>query len=221
MPPGWYDDPHAYGWLRYWDGTAWTRETAPRPAAYSAPQPVPQQTSAYASFWARLGAYVLDLLIVVIPIEVIVLAVWMPANWDVVAGLSDDFAAGKPGAFTQIMEAESGPILIITLILGPAWFAYQYLTVRAWSATAGMRVVGIQVADAAGGRVGARSAAVRAGILGGVQLLGAVPVFGAMVTMAFVVDCLSMNWDPRRRTWHDRAAGTVVVKRARLRASPQ
>ena len=38
MQPGWYDDPFARGWLRWWDGTAWTSQQMPH-GATSAPSP--------------------------------------------------------------------------------------------------------------------------------------------------------------------------------------
>ena len=41
MPPGWYPDPFASGWLRWWDGTAWTSQQAPAHAAPPALHPAP------------------------------------------------------------------------------------------------------------------------------------------------------------------------------------
>jgi hypothetical protein len=36
-PPGWYPDPSDAGGQRYWDGSQWTAQTAPRVAAGMAP----------------------------------------------------------------------------------------------------------------------------------------------------------------------------------------
>lgn len=39
MPPGWYADPVTPGLLRWWDGQAWSAQTAPDPAFFAAPAP--------------------------------------------------------------------------------------------------------------------------------------------------------------------------------------
>lgn len=39
MNPGWYDDPDEPGYLRYWDGVAWTDEQKPVPEVMTAPEP--------------------------------------------------------------------------------------------------------------------------------------------------------------------------------------
>lgn len=40
-PPGWYDDPALLAARRYWDGTNWTAQTAPRQPSPVAPGPTP------------------------------------------------------------------------------------------------------------------------------------------------------------------------------------
>jgi hypothetical protein len=39
-PPDWYDDPMTPNVLRYWDGSHWTEQLAPRPAPQVATSPV-------------------------------------------------------------------------------------------------------------------------------------------------------------------------------------
>ena len=65
--------------------------------------------------------------------------------------------------------------------------------------TVGMRVMQIRVIDAdTGGRVDYGRCVIR--------------YFVAIVSgVAFLLGYLWMLWDPRRQTWHDRAAGTIVV----------
>lgn len=227
MDPGWYDDPQEFGWLRYWDGNAWTRETAPRPADY---QPPSQQLSnpGFASLWARLGAYIIDWLIVLIPIELVVVGIWMALNVELVNGLAERLATGDTTAFGDLMAAEMGPIVIVSLLTGPAWFCYEYFMLRSRSATVGMLALGIRVVPEAGAGASAnaasdqpdaklsqRSLLIRAAVFGGVHLLSAVPIAGSVVNIVFLVGCLSMLFDPRSRTWHDRLARTLVINKPR------
>ena len=211
MPPGWYDDPHEFGWLRYWDGTSWSRETAPRPASFVPVQP----PEAYASFGERLLAYVIDALILAFPVSMLVVTVWVTLNPGLEAQLTKAMAGGGLDALSELVAAEAGPILASSLLMAPVWFCYEYFTLRGWSATVGMRALRLKVITGAGTRVTARSSARRALVFGVLQLAGVIPIVGPLITLTFLVDCLSMNWDPQRRTWHDRWADTTVVKVAR------
>ncbi len=217
MDPGWYDDPLEFGWLRYWDGSAWTRDTAPRPADFR--PPTPQRVDPeLASFWARLGAFIIDWLIIILPIELVVVGIWMTLNVDLVNGLAERMAAGDTAALGNLIEAETGPIMIVSLLSGPAWFCYEYFMLRARSATAGMLLLGIRVVPD-GGDPGAklprRSLFLRATVFGLVQLLAAVPIAGTVVNLVFLVGCLAMLFDPRGRAWHDRLAHTRVIRQTR------
>lgn len=215
MPPGWYDDPHEFGWLRYWDGTSWSRETAPRPAAFVATEPPPP----YASFGERLLAYVIDMLILTIPVSMVISTAWIALNPELASQLLDSFSGGEQGALSNMIDAESGPILLATIAMGPIWFCYAYLTLRKWSATIGMRALRLKVIAAGADNVPPGSAARRAAVFGVVELAGVIPVIGTLISVVFLVDCLSMIWNPERRTWHDRWANTTVVKLPRQRSS--
>ena len=71
----------------------------------------------------------------------------------------------------------------------------------------GMRIVGIRIVRADNGeRPGYGRAFGR--VLTRV-FLGAVPVLGGLVQL---FDHLWMIWDADRQTWHDKAAGTYVIK---------
>jgi len=230
MSPGWYDDPYSYGWLRYWDGGSWTRDTAPRPAGYRSPsQALSQRPTSgaaalspagrFASFGSRLGAFLLDAIIVMLPVDILVSAIWMALNWDFIVSLSNSIEGGQALDFGQLVNAETGAAVAFGLLLGPVWFIYEYVTLRRWSATLGMKIVGIQVAPLAvvvpadTRTVTRRATLVRALVFGAVPLLNIVPVVGLLVVIAFLIDCVSMLADRQSQTWHDKAAGTVVVKR--------
>jgi len=45
MRAGWYPDPWAPGWLRWWDGATWTGSTAPGPPSGAAPSQWPRATA--------------------------------------------------------------------------------------------------------------------------------------------------------------------------------
>jgi uncharacterized RDD family membrane protein YckC len=86
---------------------------------------------------------------------------------------------------------------LISLVVGIAYTAYFLGSPS--GQTVGMRVMQIRVVDAeTGGRVDYGRCVTR--------------YFVAIVSgLAFLLGYFWMLWDPHRQTWHDRAAGTVVV----------
>lgn len=59
--PGWHPDPHQPGYLRYWDGRAWTSHTSPLPVAPTTPIAGPRRSRSKA-VWIVSGVAVLALL---------------------------------------------------------------------------------------------------------------------------------------------------------------
>jgi uncharacterized RDD family membrane protein YckC len=145
----------------------------------------------YADFWPRVGAYVID---------------YIFSN---VAGVVALFAA----AFIAILAADrSGDIVlqedqdtlvvigVVTGALGAAVVSVLYFWLGdAWGGTPGKRLVGLGVVDAGtGGKIGLSRGFLRFLVM----TLGAVTLY---------IGWLWCIWDKKKQTWHDKAAGSVVV----------
>ncbi len=84
-------------------------------------------------------------------------------------------------------------------------FVYSFVLIAFWSHTLGMAWLKLDAVDAIDGRlpIGPGKAAVRslaAGVL-------------TVLPIAAIVDLLWPLWDPRNQTLHDKAAGTLVLRR--------
>ncbi len=99
-----------------------------------------------------------------------------------------------------VLRAVTGDVLgsLLGMALSLGYFTYLHSTKA--GQTLGQKAVGIRIADAAtGGQVEPGNAAIR----WLVSILSGVAIF---------LGYLWMLWDPRKQTWHDKAASTVVVK---------
>jgi uncharacterized RDD family membrane protein YckC len=160
--------------------------TAPLPGGASAP---PSFTAAgpppgaLAGFWRRLVAAVLDWLLIGI----------------VAAAIGDLFGVEAPSppaadGGVNIQLAGTGPFILVEL----AYFTWFHATGAGQSI--GNKILGIRVLDAETGR---SLPYARAFVRALMSNLSALPCF---------LGFLWMLWEPRKQTWHDMVANSLVVR---------
>lgn len=133
----------------------------------------------YVGFWARVGATVIDSILVCILIVPILLAVYGPGYW----------------LDTSLIK---GPVDFLVSFVLPAIAVIVFWAAK--QATPGKMAVSARIVDArTGGKPGTRQLIVR--YLG--YYVSMLPLFLGIIWVAF---------DPRKQGWHDKLAGTVVVR---------
>lgn len=162
--------------------------------------PVSPQGRPLASWGKRLGAALIDAVVITIPSYIIMLVVGVGAfqSADIE---TDEFgnvvSVGDPSSFIVTMLVSFG----IVTALG---IAYQvYFNGSEKGQTIGKMALKIQVRDEkTGGPIGYGRAAIR--------WLVAVVLWAACYVPG-IVDALFPLWDPKRQTIHDKAANSLVV----------
>ena len=140
---------------------------------------------------ARLGAKVIDLLILVAVIVGGVIVV-------LVALVAEGFGVG-----IGLVEG----VFLSALLIVLASLLYDPLLIAIRGQTVGKKATGIRVVRADNGELPTLGRSFARWALPGVLL--AIPVAGyALTALCFA----SLTRDPSRRGWHDKLAGTVVVK---------
>ena len=137
----------------------------------------------YVGFWARVGASIIDTLLVMVICAPLLLWIYGADYW-----LSDEFIKGPADVLINWIL----PAVAIVLF----WIYRQ--------ATPGKMVISARIVDA---RTGGKPTT---GQLIGRYLgyyVSTIPLFLGLIWVAF---------DPRKQGWHDKLAGTVVV-RSRVR----
>jgi len=186
----------------------------PPPYAWAPPEPErkpgPAPGLQYAGFWIRLGAYLLD----AIPLLIIGFIFLLPtfgAFGDVIAAmppLPRGVGVNSPeylewqrllqermtGAMAPMYSA-SGILQIVTIVYFVGFWAWR-------AQTPGMMVLGLRIArDTDGTKPGLGRAILR--------------YIGWIISAAvLLIGFIWIAFDSRKQGWHDKIAGTVVVRRS-------
>jgi len=153
----------------------------------------PQVVAGYAGFWQRLGAYLLDFFIVLalalIPAVIVGLLVYAAVYPSGQLFVTQQQQEDAQGAASAAGWAVYGLIGLVYYLVG-------------WSsgATWGMRAMGLRmvVLEDPQSAPGFGRALVRYLV----SVISGLPLY---------LGYLWMLWDDKKQTWHDKAAGTVVV----------
>ncbi|WP_026583091.1 RDD family protein [Bacillus sp. J33] len=166
-----------------------------------------ESTKEYGGFWIRFAAYLIDTIIVGIPLSILTIVIFM-----IFFGASDAFnmLLSDPSYMeTEMTDAEALALLgsyfgaagvsgIISLVVALAYFAGLHAS--KWQGTVGKKILGLKVTDLNGNRISFWRALGRylaMSFLSGILLIG-------YIIAAFT---------EKKQALHDLIAGTVVVKK--------
>lgn len=146
---------------------------------------------------ARFGARMFDLFV----LFVINMIVWFTSvDWDEVSDEvqqeTPDLAALEPGVIWWVM------VLI--------WFLYETASVALWGRTLGKRIAGIRVVNAQTGAIPGWGKAIGRWAVPGIP--AAQNFIWPIGALWWILCNVSLTWDRVYQGWHDKAAGTLVIK---------
>lgn len=150
---------------------------------------MPQQESEieYAGFWSRLGATLIDTILVMIVTVPLLMAVYGMSYWE-----NDAFLVGP----ADFVISHVLPAIIVILL----WVRL--------STTPGKMAIGATIVDA---RTGGKPTTAQFIIRYFGYFVSTVPLFLGFIWVGF---------DSRKQGWHDKMAGTVVIRRKAGGAEP-
>lgn len=193
LPPGWYPDPTPPRGKaprpRWYDGERWTYQYGPAPEEAGGPGRTPVGAT-LAGWWVRLGAYLIDGLIVYVASIFLSLAFLGPVDWELVI-------------WTWTFFVVSLGVSVL----------YEACFLRWKRATPGKLALGLRVQLRERSGSMAWHVILRRSIgknLG--YILGLVPYVGGLLAFAWWINFLWPLWDDKNQALHDKAAGTNVVK---------
>lgn len=163
-----------------------------------------------ASWGARVGAYLLDIIPVVV---VTMVLLWMTGIYDALnaAMASGDAAAIDAASAMMSITHPAGLTITIANLMFVALYNIGFHVSR--GQTPGKMLVGIRVRDVDEDRnPDLKGAGLRWLVQYGPNLLSGLALVGMLAAMFQIADHLWPMWDQRKQAFHDKAGRTVVVR---------
>jgi uncharacterized RDD family membrane protein YckC len=192
-----------------------TSAVPPAPPAYTPPSPVPPPTQyppayvppaqaawqtsarppvAYAGFWLRLVAFLIDLIVLYFVGTIITLPFIASMG---LRGIMRGRMPMSPEEWMPLMGAFIRLILIRTVL---NWLYYALLESSAWQATLGKKALGLEVTDLEGRRISFGRATGR--------------FFAKMISALILwIGFIMAGFTEKKQALHDMIAGTLVIRK--------
>ena len=195
-PPGGYPPYTAYPTAGYGSGpTPW----GPAPGL------------SYATFWRRVGGYLIDVLVLAVPGAIGFFVFFGSAfsSW-----LNAATAASQNNQTVPQLVLPAGALLTYTLLDGLVALLYFGVLVAGWGSTVGQRAVGLRVVcqEDTAKPLPVGRAVLRAIVWWGAALLSLVAGLGFVVELVVLLALLWVAWDPRKQGLHDKLGGALVLR---------
>jgi uncharacterized RDD family membrane protein YckC len=161
--------------------------------------------TAYAGFWLRFVAAIIDGLVLGIPIGILVfmsIASMIPTIMHTAQSNPQDPRA----AMVFVAAILPRIFFLIVLALAGGWLYWGLMESSAWQATLGKKALGLYVTDLSGNRptFGRASGRYFAG-----RGISYVPSIGGLY---FLVDCIVAGFTERKQALHDMISGCLVLR---------
>lgn len=171
------------------------------PLGYAA---VPSPAVAYAGFWLRFVAYILDALILGIPFAFII--IFVLAGSGILRSIAASAPANPDAIVRMLGMAFILRIFLVAIVV--EWLYYALLESSAWQATLGKKALGLTVTDLSGSRISFGKAS---GRIFSMILFRIVPVAGPF--LLFPIDCICAGFTQKKQALHDMMAGCLVIRK--------
>jgi uncharacterized RDD family membrane protein YckC len=178
----------------------------------------PARDPALAEWWQRLLARLVDDVLLVILTSPVWIVGLLPLFRRIQRLASQYPDLSQPAAaqafdsnMSQLMSERVGMFLLIGAGIGVISFGYDWLQHGLWGQTIGKRIMGTKVVTAdTRSPISGQAACGRAAVYALVPLVPSLGGLFALINESWLL------WDQRRQCLHDKAAGTVVVKKSML-----